>query len=84
MNLKRVAIILCLLLCITTAASAATLASLDMALAPLLEGRGAVKLSAAMTVKTLMPFDETRLELINRVLGHVRARRADGPQPGRR
>ncbi len=71
MNFKRIAIILCLLLCITTGASA-TLASLDEALAPLLDGRGAVALSAAMTVKTLMPFDETRLELINRVLGHAR------------
>lgn len=70
MNLKRIAIILCFLLCMTTGASA-TLASLDEALAPLLGGRGAVELSVTMNVKALMPFDETRLDLINRVLQHA-------------
>ena len=70
MKCKRISIILCILLCIMTGASA-TPASLDDALAPLLDGRGAVELSATMAVKTLMPFDETRLDLINRVLRHA-------------
>lgn len=70
MKFKRIATILCILLWLTTGASA-SVASLDTALAPLLDGRGAVELSAALTVKTWMPFDETRLELINRVLANA-------------
>ena len=70
MKFKRITTILCILLCVTTGASA-TLASLDTALTPLLDGRGAVELTATMAVKTLMPFDETRLDLINRVLRHA-------------
>ncbi|MFH1879997.1 MAG: hypothetical protein ABIK64_04310, partial [Bacillota bacterium] len=77
MKRKRLAILLCLLLSASTAASAAsaasaTLASLDAALAPLLDGRGAVSMSARMNLETLMPFDETRLDLLNRVLRHAR------------
>ncbi|MBE0600890.1 MAG: hypothetical protein IH607_03820 [Firmicutes bacterium] len=63
-------IVLCILLGITTGASA-SLASLEDALSPLLSGQGPVKASARLTVKTLMPFDDTRIGLINRVLAHT-------------
>ena len=71
MKFKRILPLLCLLLCMTTSASAA-LASLDDALSPLLSGRGAVEFSTAMTLQTLLPFDETRIDLFNRVLKHAR------------
>jgi len=71
MKFKRFLPLLCLLLCITTSASAA-LASLDDAFSPLLEGRGAVTFSAVMTLQTLLPFDETRIDLFNRVLRNAR------------
>jgi len=70
MKFKRLIAVLCLLLCITTGASA-SLASLDTALAPLLEGQDAVSMSVSMQLKTLMPFDDTRIDLINRVLKHA-------------
>lgn len=65
--------LLCLLLCAAVPASA-SLASLDGAMAPLLEGRGSVTFTAAMTLQALPPFDETRIALFNRVLGHLRLR----------
>jgi hypothetical protein len=70
MKRKFLAVILCSMLCVTTAASA-SLASLEDALSPFLAGRGSVKLSAGLAVKTLMPFEETKLDLINRVLKHM-------------
>jgi len=70
MKRKCLSAILCLLLFITTGASA-DLASLDEALSPLVEGRGTVSVSMAMHVKSLMPFDDTRIDLFNRVLKHA-------------
>ncbi len=70
MKRKALVIILCSLLCVTTAASA-SLASLEDALSPLLSGQGSVKTSVKLAVKTLLPFDDTRLDLINRVLNHT-------------
>ena len=70
MKRKGLVIILSFLLCITTAASA-SLASLEDVLSPLLSGQGSVKTSVKLAVKTLMPFDDTRLDLINRVLNHT-------------
>ncbi len=63
-------IVLCFLLCLTTAATA-SLASLENALGPVFHGKGAVKTSVKLTVNTLMPFDDIRLDLINRVLKHT-------------
>ena len=60
----------CFILCIATVASA-SLRSLEDALAPLLLGQGAVKMSVKLSIGTLMPFDESRLDLINRVLNHT-------------
>lgn len=71
MKIKRFAAILGLLLCFTVSASAADLLSLDTVLEPLLVGQDTVSLSATMQLKALMPFDDTRIDLINRVLGHV-------------
>ncbi|MBN1778048.1 MAG: hypothetical protein JW811_08000 [Clostridiales bacterium] len=63
-------IILCLLLCIMAGASA-SIASLDEVLSPLLDGPDAVRMSVNLTAKTLMPFDDIRLDLINRILKHL-------------
>ena len=71
MKRKCLSIVLCFLLCVSIAASADTIASLDTALSPLLSGQGAVNMSVGLTVKTLMPFDDIRLDLINRVLQHM-------------
>ncbi|HPJ02338.1 MAG TPA: hypothetical protein PKU80_05820 [Candidatus Limiplasma sp.] len=60
----------CFILCMATVASA-SLRSLEDALAPLLKGQGAVKMSVKLSIGTLMPFDELRLDLINRVLNHT-------------
>ena len=70
MNFKRLAILICLLFCITTGASA-SLASLDDALSPLLAGEGTVRFSATLTLNTLPPFDDIRIDLFNRVLQHT-------------
>ena len=71
MKLKRWTAVVCLLLCVVTGASA-SFGTLDSALSPMLAGQGAVNMSVQLAVKTLMPFDETRLDLINRVLKHLR------------
>lgn len=70
MKRKVLVIVLCILLCAATAASA-SMASLEEALSPLLSGRGSVKTSVRLTVNTLMPFNDTKLDLINRVLQHA-------------
>jgi len=67
---RLILILFCLLLSVTTAASAAGI-SLDEALSPLLDGRGAVSFSVTMAVNALLPFDETRIDLLNRVLKHA-------------
>jgi len=72
MKRKCLLMIICLILCVTTGVSADTLASLDDALSPLLDGVETVNMSVKLTLNTLMPFDDTMLELINRVLQHVR------------
>ena len=71
MKLKRLLLMVLLLLCVCAFASA-TLASLDEALSPLISGRGAVSLCATLTLETLQPFDQTRIDLFNRVLSHAR------------
>lgn len=71
MKQKRVIILLCLLLCVVTATSS-TLSSLDEALSPLLEGQGAVRMSVRLAIKALMPFDDAKLAMFNRVLEHAR------------
>ena len=71
MKFKRLLITISLLMCVCVPASA-TLASLDDALSPLLSGKGAVSLSASLTLETLQPFDQTRIDLFNRVLSYAR------------
>jgi hypothetical protein len=70
MKCKRFSLLLALLLSAATAASAVS-AALDEAISPLLDGRGAVHFSVTMAVNALPPFDQTRLDLINRVLKHA-------------
>ena len=70
MKLKRFSLLLALLLCAATAATAMP-ASLDEALSPLLDGRGGAQFTATMAVNAWSPFDETRLDLFNRVLRHA-------------
>jgi hypothetical protein len=65
-----------LALCLTLlfgclAPASADIATLDRALSSWLEGVSCVKFSAAMQVKTLMPFEETTVAMLNRVLTHV-------------
>lgn len=71
MKFKRILLLLCLLLSVAVPASA-SLAAFDDALSPLLSGRSVVEFSASMTLKTLLPFDETRIDLFNRILRHLR------------
>ncbi len=70
MKIKRFAAVLLLLLPVQSVL-AAGFSSLDTALSPLLEGRSTVNMAVSLKVKTLIPFDETRLDLINRVLAHA-------------
>ena len=71
MKRKSLVIILCILLSITTGASA-MLASLDEALSPLIDGQSAVRMSVQLTLNSLMPYDDTLLAMLNRVLQHTR------------
>ena len=70
MKIKCLAAVLCFMLAVAIGASAGS-APLNEALSALTGGEEAVSMTVSAHIKTLMPFDEIRLDMINRVLSHT-------------